>query len=309
MILSVLVTLNSKHIKIKVVKKLITKEKYFNPETGKMVGYVRAKTLGLIPETKSAYRLNTSYEPPTDIVEDVEVQTIKISDLNFDSKLFVPISTGNENLNQFISTEGGFMPATNVILIGTPGIGKSTVGLDMIVRAQREGKKVLFISGEMNRIDMYRYCRRFPSFGQLDILFVSDYIKSNPVKAIEKVLENGYDLVLMDSWAEVQRTVRDFSGMSASKAESWILDLMEKHNSGENNSKLYTCFLIIQQVTKSGEFVGSNRLKHMTSAMLEMYRDRMEGKNVMEFSKNRVGTAGVSVSFTINNDQVNYSTI
>lgn len=309
MTLSVLVTLNSKHIKIKVVKKLITKEKYFNPETGKMVGYVRAKTLGLIPETKSAYRLNTSYEPPTDIVEDVEVQTIKISDLNFDSKLFVPISTGNENLNQFISTEGGFMPATNVILIGTPGIGKSTVGLDMIVRAQREGKKVLFISGEMNRIDMYRYCRRFPSFGQLDILFVSDYIKSNPVKAIEKVLENGYDLVLMDSWAEVQRTVRDFSGMSASKAESWILDLMEKHNSGENNSKLYTCFLIIQQVTKSGEFVGSNRLKHMTSAMLEMYRDRMEGKNVMEFSKNRVGTAGVSVSFTINNDQVNYSTI
>lgn len=291
------------------MKKLITKEKYFNPETGKMVGYVRAKTLGLIPETKSAYRLNTSYEPPTDIVEDVEVQTIKISDLNFDSKLFVPISTGNENLNQFISTEGGFMPATNVILIGTPGIGKSTVGLDMIVRAQREGKKVLFISGEMNRIDMYRYCRRFPSFGQLDILFVSDYIKSNPVKAIEKVLENGYDLVLMDSWAEVQRTVRDFSGMSASKAESWILDLMEKHNSGENNSKLYTCFLIIQQVTKSGEFVGSNRLKHMTSAMLEMYRDRMEGKNVMEFSKNRVGTAGVSVSFTINNDQVNYSTI
>lgn len=291
------------------MKKLITKEKYFNPETGKMVGYVRAKTLGLIPETKSAYRLNTSYEPPTDIVEDIEVQTIKISDLNFDSKLFVPISTGNENLNQFISTEGGFMPATNVILIGTPGIGKSTVGLDMIVRAQREGKKVLFISGEMNRIDMYRYCRRFPSFGQLDILFVSDYIKSNPVKAIEKVLENGYDLVLMDSWAEVQRTVRDFSGMSASKAESWILDLMEKHNSGENNSKLYTCFLIIQQVTKSGEFVGSNRLKHMTSAMLEMYRDRMEGKNVMEFSKNRVGTAGVSVSFTINNDQVNYSTI
>lgn len=291
------------------MKKLITKEKYFNPETGKMVGYVRAKTLGLIPETKSAYKLSHSYEPPTDIVEDVEVQTIKISDLNFDSKLFVPISTGNENLNQFISTEGGFMPATNVILIGTPGIGKSTVGLDMIVRAQREGKKVLFISGEMNRIDMYRYCRRFPSFGQLDILFVSDYIKSNPVKAIEKVLENGYDLVLMDSWAEVQRTVRDFSGMSASKAESWILDLMEKHNSGENNSKLYTCFLIIQQVTKSGEFVGSNRLKHMTSAMLEMYRDRMEGKNVMEFSKNRVGTAGVSVSFTINNDQVNYSTI
>jgi predicted ATP-dependent serine protease len=291
------------------MKKLVTKQKYFNPETGKMVGYVRAKTLGLIPGSKPAYKLDYEYSQEIAQDQDVDVQTIKISDLNFDSKLFVPISTGNKNLNQFISTEGGFMPATNVILVGTPGIGKSTVGLDMIVRAQKQGKKVLFISGEMNRIDMYRYCRRFPSFGQLDILFVSDYIKTNPVKAIEKVLENGYDLVLMDSWAEVQRTVRDFSGMGSSKAESWILDLMEKHNSGENQSKLYTCFLIIQQVTKSGEFVGSNRLKHMTSAMLEMYRDRVENRNVMEFSKNRVGTAGVGVSFTINTDQVSYASI
>jgi len=103
--------------------------------------------------------------------------------------------------------------------------------------------------------------------------------------------------------------VKDFGNMSTSKAESWILDLFERHNEAKNDSSTYTCFLIIQQVTKSGEFLGSNRLKHMTSGMMEMYRDRAEGINVMEFTKNRVGTAGDTVSFRIQKNKVTYNKI
>ena len=274
-----------------------------NPKTGRMINQRYAKYLGLIDSDITNTVPKVSKKPEVE----VKVNTVKMSDLNFDDNLFTPIKTGNDNLDSFISSDGGFMPATNIILIGTPGIGKSTVGLDFLVRAQAQGKKVLFISGEMQRIDMFRYCKRFPAFNNLDIFFVSDYIKTDPVKAIEKVLENGYDLVLMDSWAEVSRTIKDHSNLSSSKVESWILDQFEKHNEGNNKSKSYTCFLTIQQVTKNGEFVGSNRLKHMTSAMLEMYRDRAEGINVMEFSKNRLGTAGERLQFNIQSDAVNYS--
>jgi predicted ATP-dependent serine protease len=280
----------------------LEQQMFFNPSTGRMVNYKSAVYRGLIP---SVSKRPTTVESL--IEEDVEVNTVKMSDLNFDTNIFTPLKTGNKNLDSFISADGGFMPATNLILIGTPGIGKSTVGLDFLVRAKAQGKKVLFISGEMQRIDMYRYCKRFPAFNDLDIFFVSDYIKTNPVKAIEKVLQKGYDLVLMDSWAEVSRTVKDFGGMSVSKSESWILDLFEKNNEAKNDSKSYTCFLIIQQVTKSGEFVGSNRLKHMTTGMLEMYRDRAEGVNVMEFSKNRVGVAGERVNFNIHKNKVTYA--
>lgn len=279
----------------------LTQQKFLNPATGKMVGYVRAKTLGLIPNIKSNHeQMETDYGT-------FEVSTVKMKDINFDSKIFSPVRLGNHHLEKFISSEGGFMPATNVILIGSPGIGKSTVGLDFIVRAKKQGKRVLFISGEMGRIDMFRYCKRFPAFNDLDILFLADYVKSNPVAAIEKVLDQGYDLVLMDSWAEVCRTIQDFNGMNKNQAESWILDVMEKHNEANNEAGLYTCFLIVQQVTKNGDFLGSNRLKHMTSAMLEMSRDREAERNVMEFSKNRVGTAGERLSFVINRDTVNYS--
>ena len=286
----------------------LKKQQFLNPKSGRMVNYWRAKYLGLIPkelldnENKAHATSKVSMRP-----EDIDVKTVKISDLHFEGDLFIPMKTGNKSLDKFVSSEGGFMPATNIIMIGSPGIGKSTVALNFLTRLKKQNKKVLFVSGEMNRIDMYRYCRRFREFSELDILFLSDYADTDPRYAIEKVLENGYDAVLIDSWAEVCRTVQDAIGWGKSKAESWILDLMEKHNEGNNFSKLYTCFIVIQQVTKNGNFLGSNRLKHMTSAMLDMYRDRENNRNIMEFSKNRVGTAGEQVVFSISRNGVTYS--
>lgn len=285
----------------------IKDQKFLNPKTGRMVGYWNAKYMGIIPQEL----LDQEKGPKTIQLtrEDMKVETVRVSDLKFDKRLFVPLSTGNNNLDKFVSAEGGFMPATNVIMTGSPGIGKSTVGMSMLSRMSRQGKRTLFISGEMNRIDMYRYCRRFPEFGDLDTLFIGDYLNSSPKLAIEIAFDRGYDAVLIDSFAEVCLAIQDCEGWNGRKAESWFLDLMEKHNQGENETNTFTCFLIIQQVTKSGDFVGSNRLKHMTSAMLQMFRDRDAGTNIMEFTKNRVGTAGEQLGFRIDHGSVNFAPI
>lgn len=277
--------------------------KFLNPETGRMVGYWVAKYKGLIPsELLSAEK--AAPPPPKDAIK---VKTIRISDLKFDQRLFVPMKTGNNDLDGFLSSEGGFMPASNVVMIGSPGIGKSTVGLNMLSRVARHGeKRVLFVSGEMNRIDMYRYCRRFPEFANLDTLFLSDYSDS-PQYAIEKVFEKGYDAILIDSFAEVITCVQEANGWSNKRSETWLIDLMEHHNEGNNEANAFTCFMIIQQVTKNGDFLGSNRLKHMTSAMLEMYRDRSTESNMMEFTKNRLGQSGEQLCFMIASDNVYYS--
>lgn len=287
--------------------------KFLNPETGRQIGYWAARYKGLIPqdlldaEKKTLAVRKSSTSTRVSIKPQPKVETVRIRDLNFDDRLFVPMKTGNSELDGFVSTEGGFMPASNVVMIGSPGIGKSTIGLNMLSRVARHGgKRVLFVSGEMNRIDMYRYCRRFPEFANLDTLFMSDY-SDNPQYAIEKTFESGYDAILIDSFAEVISCVQEANGWSSKRSETWLIDLMELHNEGNNETNAFTCFMVVQQVTKNGDFLGSNRLKHMTSAMLEMYYDKSTDSNVMEFTKNRLGQAGETINFLITTDNVYYS--
>ena len=98
----------------------------------------------------------------------VELNLVKMQDVTFNDDLFIPIKT-KTIVDSVLSTEGGLFPGTNTVVIGDPGVGKSTVLLDWISDMQSQGKKVLFISGEMNDIDMYGYVKRFPKFGKLPI--------------------------------------------------------------------------------------------------------------------------------------------
>ena len=68
--------------------------------------------------------------------------------------------------------------------------------------------------------------------------------------------DQGWDLVLMDSFIEVQADVKDSTGMTSGQAEKWLLDLMYRHNLGNNSAKTYTSFIAIQQVNKGGNFVA-----------------------------------------------------
>jgi len=101
----------------------------------------------------------------------MKVQTVKMESLKFDSSLFRPMKSGRV-IDTHFSSQGGLMKGTNYAIVGDPGIGKTTVMLDMLADLQRKGKKVLFISGEMNQIDMYGYVKRFRKFGKLPILFL-----------------------------------------------------------------------------------------------------------------------------------------
>ncbi len=236
------------------------------------------------------------------------IEPVRLNDIEFDDNIFIPVRTGHPLIDKFISADGGFMPATNLIAVGDPGVGKSTVLLDFLCRAKKTaGKRVLFISGEMNRIDMVGYCKRYPQFAFVDTVFMGDYAEYDPKTVIEKALEPGYDLVLIDSWAEVTESVKDYHKWNAGRAEQWMLHLLEAHNNGNNTHQSYTCFLIIQQVTKGGDFVGSNRLKHMTTGMMHMRFDKESGYRYMEFSKNRRGVVGEKMGFVLSNNLINYT--
>jgi hypothetical protein len=178
----------------------------------------------------------------------------------------------------------------------------TTVLLELLSKLHSTGKKVLFISAEMNKIDMSRYLQRFPQWGQIPIMFLSDHSDSCPKTAIESVLNKGWDLVLTDSYTEVNDTVKEECNMTRGKTEKWFLSLMNQHNLGLNKKKTYTSFITILQMSKGGTFVGSNKLKHMTSAMMKLdwEGDGPGSKRYMEFSKNRVGEVGKKLYFDLN---------
>jgi hypothetical protein len=101
--------------------------------------------------------------------------------------------------------------------------------------------------------------------------------------------------------------VKDNYRLTESAAESWFLNLQDRNKKGENKGKYYTTFINIQQVTKQGDFAGSNRLKHMTDAMCHIERSKDGLQRKMYFSKNRDCDKDFDVYFTIHKDSVYYS--
>jgi predicted ATP-dependent serine protease len=227
------------------------------------------------------------------------IELVQLSKVKFDKRVFESM-TGGKAIDKLFSTQGGIPRATNYIVIGDPGVGKSTVCLDIISDIKKQKQKVLFISGEMSRVDMYQYMQRYPKFGNIDILFLGEYTDENCKLVVEDVLDRGYDLVLGDSFVEIQDAVKETAGMTTGSAEKWLIDLMLKHNHGENKGNCYTSFLMIQQVTKGGNFVGSNKLKHNTTGMLEI-RFTEEGgqERYLTFTKNRRGDVYKKMYFSL----------
>jgi DNA repair protein RadA/Sms len=233
------------------------------------------------------------------------VNTLRGSDLYFGDSLFEPMKTNTE-LDVIFSTEGGLMPGTNMMFAGGPGSGKSTVVLDVLSNLTMQGYKTLFVSGEMDEIAYYKYCKRLPKVSCVEVLFLKNY--ADDIKEVlEYVFKSGYDVVGIDSIAEVIDMYKDAHKCTEGMAESWLLHLQDTHKKGNNDNNYFTTFINIQQMTKSGDFAGSNRLKHMVDAFCHVERSKDSLQRKMFFSKNRDCDKDFEVYFSINSKGVYYA--
>jgi predicted ATP-dependent serine protease len=216
-------------------------------------------------------------------------------------------------VDTLFSYEGGIPVGTNIMCTGDPGVGKTTVLLHTLANMQLKNPdlKCLFICAEMSKIQMFKYTQRFPIFGNVETLFPTDFMDHNLKDVMEQILQKGYDYVLIDSIVEVLDTVKEDCVLTQGQAEKWLVDLCVKQNEANNDRKVHTSMLLIQQVTKMGVFVGSNKLKHITDAHLEMKREgqREGGGTYMIFTKNRNGQSGMRFSYQLNNNEIHYGTL
>ena len=234
-------------------------------------------------------------------------EVIRMRDLHFSPDLFRNYMSGTV-LDELLCSYKGLPKGVNYMIIGDPGVGKTTIILDLLsnIRNTTPGARVLFISAEMNEIDLAIYVQRFPKFQDLDILFIEasfdEEAASHNLDIIRSVLNQGWDIVAIDSFYELQGIIKEEEDLTCKKAESVLLSLIKQQNKAANDRRVNTTFLTIQQVTKSGHFIGSNRLKHSITAMLEL---RLENpKNIYSdryavFSKHRRGDVGVRLYYDL----------
>ena len=232
-------------------------------------------------------------------------QIVKMKDVRFRAELFENYHSMTA-LDDLLCSYKGLPKGVNYMIIGDPGVGKTTVILDLIANISRhaQGARILFISAEMNEIDLAIYVKRYPKFGNLDIMFVEAEFEGEKkhLQEIEEVLDKGWDIVAIDSFHELQSIIKEEEDISMRLAETKLLSLIKKHNKAENATSTNTTFLTIQQVTKKGSFAGTNRLKHMITAMMELRLDNP--KNVYSdrfvvFSKHRRGDVGVKLYYNL----------
>lgn len=232
---------------------------------------------------------------------------VKMKDIQFEKGLFENWMTG-KIMDELLCSYKGLPKGVNYMVIGDPGVGKTTIILDLLSDlSMYNSAKVLFVSAEMNEIDLAIYVQRFPKFQNLDILFVEGEFEQEPhscktLERLSSILGQGWDVVAIDSFYELQGIIKEEENITLKKAESMLLSLMKQQSKGGNSKSINTTFLTIQQVTKSGAFVGSNRLKHSITAMMEL---RLENpKNIYSdryavFTKHRRGDVGVRLYYDL----------
>jgi predicted ATP-dependent serine protease len=269
----------------------------------------KAQSLGISVED---YLARQGSPTPIIVKEPVVIsfdKVVKLDSINITDDMLSLNKTG-QVIDTLFSYEGGIPVGTNIMCTGDPGVGKTTLLLHTLSNLQITNKnlKCLFICAEMSKIQMFKYTKRFPIFGTVETIFTSDYLDYNMKDVIEQLLQQGYDYILMDSMVEVLESVKEDSGMSQGQVEKWLIDLCVKNNEGRNDTNSFSSFLLIQQVTKAGVFVGSNKIKHITDAHLEMKREgeREGGGTYLMFTKNRNGQAGIKFSYQLSNNDIQY---
>jgi DNA repair protein RadA/Sms len=181
---------------------------------------------------------------------------------------------------------GGIVPGSVVLIAGDPGIGKSTLLLQMAVEVARK-EKVLYVSGEesVGQIKM-RALRLMRAEGQDEPEFPEDlYLvtETNLEVIVGHSQEVQPDLLVVDSIQTMYLSSMESSAGSVSQVRECASALREMAKS--NGMAVF----LIGHVTKEGTIAGPRVLEHIVDTVLYLEGDRFQSYRLLRSVKNRFG--------------------
>lgn len=174
---------------------------------------------------------------------------------------------------------GGIVPASVVLIAGQPGIGKSTV-LMQIAHRVSSTRKVLYISGEESAGQVKVRADRLGA--QHQDLHLASSTSADDIAAT--IAMGGYALVIVDS---IQTLVMN----NISSAAGSVSQITNSSNLlTQAAKKTDTALIIVGHVTKEGSIAGPKILEHMVDVVVNLEGDRYGGFKMLRAIKNRYGS-------------------
>lgn len=174
---------------------------------------------------------------------------------------------------------GGFVKGSVTLMAGQPGIGKSTLLLQ-IVAGLSDKNKVLYISGEESSHQVGLRAQRLGVAGKA-IQLVS---ATNAEDIARTISSGGYDFVVIDS----VQTLTSESVASVAGSVSQITNCA--HLIINIAKQVNTAVVLVGHVTKEGSIAGPKVLEHVVDTVLQLEGDRYGGFKILRSSKNRFGS-------------------
>ena len=187
-------------------------------------------------------------------------------------------STGLEELNRVLG--GGVVNGSLVLVGGDPGIGKSTILLQMCRNLSEDGHKVLYVSGEESLAQIKMRAERIGTFKR-DMLLLC----ANNLEDVEEyVAKDRPRVIIIDSIQTI--VVDDISSApgSVSQVKEVTARLMRMAK------QMDIAIFIVGHVTKEGTVAGPRNLEHMVDTVLYFEGDRNAGFRILRAVKNRFGS-------------------
>lgn len=174
---------------------------------------------------------------------------------------------------------GGLVPGAVILLAGEPGVGKSTLLLDVAARVARLGKDVLYVTGEESAAQVKLRADRIDAVA--DSLYLS--AETDLGQALGQVEKIDPKLLVVDSVQTLSSAAVDGSAGGVTQVREVAASLI-----GAAKARGMTT-LLVGHVTKDGSIAGPRLLEHLVDVVCQFEGERHSRLRLLRAIKNRYG--------------------
>jgi len=187
-------------------------------------------------------------------------------------------STGMPELDRV--TGGGIVPGSVLLIAGEPGIGKSTLLLQLAAALARAGRRAIYFSGEEAAAQVRLRATRL-GLADAPVALAAETSLTNILATLGK--EKRADLVVIDSIQTLWSDALEAAPGSVSQVRAATQSLVRYAKQAGS------ALLLVGHVTKDGQIAGPKAVEHVVDTVLSFEGDRGHTYRILRATKNRFG--------------------